>query len=109
VIYLRFAVVLLLAAAIGCSGPNRPDGPVDRYAIEGNVVRVDTTSQIATIQHEDIKGAEGKVWMAAMTMEFPVKEKVEFEKLKEGRRIKGTLFQRPSDFSYWIGEITVMP
>ena len=101
--------MLLLLAMTACTKSTRAAGPVDRYELEGSVVRVDSQARTATIKHGDIKNVQGKVWMAAMTMEFPIKEKVDFEKLKEGIRIKAALFQRPADLEYWIAEVTVLP
>lgn len=47
--------------------------------------------------------------MAAMTMEFPIKEKADLEKCKPRVRIKATLFQRPYDLEYWVAEVQVLP
>lgn len=102
-------LAMLLFVPLGCSQKGRATGPVDRYELEGVVVRVDSKAKSATIKHEDIKNVQGKVWMAAMTMEFPVKEQADFAKLKEGILIKAALFQRPADFEYWIAEVTVLP
>ena len=102
-------MLFLLLAMAACTKTTRAAGPVDRYELEGTVVRVDSKANTATIKHGDVKNRQGKVWMAAMTMEFPVKAKADFEKLKEGIRIKAALFQRPSDFEYWIAEVTVLP
>jgi len=64
----------------------------------GEVVRLDANLKVALIKHEDIPG-----WMKAMTMEFPVKDQAEFNKLKVGDQITATVFVR--DLDYWIGEI----
>jgi Cu/Ag efflux protein CusF len=47
--------------------------------------------------------------MAAMTMEFPVRETADIAKMKTGLRIKAALFQRPKDFDYWIADVQVLP
>jgi Cu/Ag efflux protein CusF len=52
----------------------------------------------ATIEHDEIVG-----WMGAMTMDFPVKDQAEWEKLQVGDRITGTVFV--SSDGYHLGEI----
>lgn len=105
-----FLTVLAGAALIlGCGGSQKSAGPTDRYELTGEVVRWDSASRLALVRHEDIKNAEGKVWMAAMTMEFPVREPADIAKMKTGLRIKAALFQRPKDFDYWIAEVQVLP
>jgi Cu/Ag efflux protein CusF len=74
------------------------DEPVKRYALHGEVLRLDTQGKIAAIKHEAIGD-----WMGAMTMEFPVKDQPEFDKLREGEKINATVFVQGN--SYWVGEI----
>jgi Cu/Ag efflux protein CusF len=69
-----------------------------RYALHGEILRLDAQGKIATIKHEKIGD-----WMGAMTMEFPVKDPQEFSALREGEHINGTVFVE--DLSYWVGEI----
>jgi Cu/Ag efflux protein CusF len=74
------------------------DEPVKKYALHGEVLRLDTQGKIAAIKHEKIGD-----WMEAMTMEFPVKAQPEFDKLRAGERINATVFVQGN--SYWVGEI----
>ena len=105
-----FLTVLAGAAlTLGCGGSPKTAGPVDRYELTGEVRRWDPATRLALVRHEDIKNAQGKVWMAAMTMEFPVREPADIAKMKSGIRIKAVLFQRPKDFDYWIAEVQVLP
>jgi protein SCO1/2 len=97
VLLLAFAILL---AGCGSKTPETPAGPEERYPMRGEVVSLDSKGQIAKIKHEEIKG-----WMEAMTMDFPVQEKSEFEKLKVGDRIAGTVFVR--DLDYRLGDIKV--
>ena len=69
-----------------------------RYALHGEVLRLDPQGKIATIKHQKIGD-----WMGAMTMEFPVKDQPDFNKLREGEKINGTVFVQGA--SYWVGEI----
>ena len=97
------AIVLLLA---GCkqeaARQEDKDQPLRRYALHGEVLRLDPKDKIAAIKHEKIGD-----WMEAMTMEFPVKEQAEFDKLRAGATINGTVFVQGN--SYWVGEIQESP
>lgn len=46
--------------------------------------------------------------MRAMTMEFPVKDAGDFQKLKPGVRLRASVFVRPADLEYWIANVTVV-
>ena len=74
------------------------DEPVKQYALHGEVLRLDAQGKIAAIKHEAIGD-----WMGAMTMEFPVKDQPEFDKLREREKINATVFVQGN--SYWVGEI----
>ena len=94
-----FAVFVLLA---GCRQPavqeEAKDEPVRRYALHGEVLRLDSQGRIAAIKHEKIGD-----WMEAMTMEFPVKEQPEFDRLRAGEKINATVFVQGN--SYWVADI----
>jgi Cu/Ag efflux protein CusF len=98
------AAVGLFMLLVGCqqatvtSEKEGKDEPVKRYALHGQVLRLDTQGKIAAIKHEKIGD-----WMEAMTMEFPVKEQSAFDKLREGEKINATVFVQGN--SYWVGEI----
>jgi Cu/Ag efflux protein CusF len=74
------------------------DEPVKQYAMHGEVLRLDTQGKIAAIK-------AGKIgdWMEAMTMEYPVKEQPEFDKLHVGDKIDATVYVQGN--SYWIGGV----
>jgi len=74
------------------------DEPVKQYAMHGEVLRLDTQDKIAAIKAGKIDG-----WMEAMTMEYPVKDKTEFDKLRTGEKISATVFVQGN--SYWVGGI----
>ncbi len=75
------------------------DQPVKQYALHGEVLRLDPQGKIAAIKHEAIGD-----WMGAMTMEFPVKDQAEFDKLRAGEKINATVFVQ-GDTNYWVGQI----
>jgi len=74
------------------------DQTLQRYELHGEVLRLDTQGKIAAIKHQKIGD-----WMEAMTMEFPVKDQAEFNKLHQGEKIRGTVFVQGT--TYWVGEI----
>jgi Cu/Ag efflux protein CusF len=74
------------------------DEPVKQYAMHGEVLRLDTQGKIAAIK----AGTIGD-WMEAMTMEYPVKEQPEFDKLHVGDKIDATVYVQGN--SYWIGGV----
>ena len=88
-----FAVLIL----VGCAG-SKPAAPPKEYPLKGVVVRLDNQVRTATIKHERIDG-----WMEAMTMEFPVHDAKEFEKLALGKAITATVYV--TDDGFWIGNI----
>ena len=80
---------------MGCA----KEPPVHRYALRGEIVKIDAAAHTATIKHEKIDG-----WMEAMTMEFPVKDPKEFATLRVRDNISATLFVSDAGV-YWIGDI----
>ena len=74
------------------------DQPIRQYALHGEVLRLDSQGRIAAIKHEKIGD-----WMEAMTMEFPVKDQPEFDKLRAGEKINATVFVQGN--SYWVADI----
>lgn len=106
----RHAILAFAAPLLGgCARKASADaGKEHKYFLEGTVVRLSPNASLAAIQHGPIRDKEGKTWMEAMTMEFPVKDAADRAKLKSGQQIRATLFQRESDLEYWIGEIEVI-
>ena len=93
------AMIFLLAGCRQAAVPEQSkDEPLRRYALHGEVLRLDPQGKIAAIKH-------GKIgdWMEAMTMEYPVKDPAEFSKLRAGETINATVFVQGN--SYWVGEI----
>ena len=74
------------------------DEAVKQYAMHGEVLRLDAQGKIAAIKAGKIEG-----WMEAMTMEYPVKDQTEFDKLHTGETINATVFVQGTN--YWVGGI----
>ena len=89
------SILLLALALCGCKSKS---APVERYKLDGVVVSLDPTGQSAKIDGQKIEG-----WMDAMAMDYPVKDKKEFDELKEKEHITATVFVQGLNF--WIGEI----
>ena len=102
---MRLWVVCLFLVLAGCQKSTvtgvkeeAKEEALHRYALHGEVLRLDPQGKIAAIKHQKIGD-----WMEAMTMEFPVKDQAEFNKLREGEEISGTVFVQGT--TYWVGEI----
>jgi Cu/Ag efflux protein CusF len=93
------ALFLLLAACQQSTVKEEAkDEPVKQYAMHGEVLRLDAQGKIAAIKAGKVDG-----WMEAMTMEYPVKDQTEFDKLRAGEKINATVFVQGN--SYWVGGI----
>jgi Cu/Ag efflux protein CusF len=84
------------------------DGTIKRYRLKGVVARRDVAHKFVTIKHGPIKNDSGKVWMEAMTMEFPVLKEPDFQILQIGASISAVVASRASDFKYWIEEVRLV-
>jgi len=60
--------------------------PEQRFELRGKVVGIDKSAGTVTLQHEAIPG-----YMAAMTMDYPLKDKWAFDILKPGQTLRATL------------------
>jgi Cu/Ag efflux protein CusF len=111
---LSIAFVILISALLagGCQTQTAEDAQApakeqaaetapQRYALHGKVVSLNEENKIAAIDHQEIVG-----WMGAMTMEFPVREQSEWEKLHVGEQINATVFVDATGFH--LGEIEVV-
>jgi len=96
-------VILVLAAvlALGCSRKAPPE-PIVEHAMVGEVMRLDPPNQLATIRHEAIKD-----FMGAMTMDYTVRDKDEFDKLHVGDKLNAIVFAQGGE--YWVGRISIQP
>lgn len=105
---LGIVAVGILLAGTGCNRTHPVEtksassAPVKTYTLQGEVKRLDAQHQVAVIQHGDIKG-----WMEAMTMEFPVRNPQEFQRLQVGQRITATV--RVQDLDYWLEAVQPLP
>ena len=87
---------LLLALCSACH--HAPD--YKKYAMHGEIVALNQQEHIATIKHDKIGD-----WMGAMTMEYPIKNPADWQKLAVGERIDATVFVSPEN--YYVGDVRV--
>jgi protein SCO1/2 len=66
-----------------------------RYELKGKVVGVDRAKGEVSVEHEEIKG-----YMAAMTMDFPLRDADALKVVEVGDRIQATLVV--ADEGYWL-------
>ena len=85
-----------------CSQAPPPKAEVKQYSATGEILALDPAAQTVKIKADKIEG-----WMDAMTMDFPVKNKGEFEKLKVGEKIHAAVTVQGTD--YWLSGITEAP
>lgn len=94
------ASVLAMSVLAGCSQAPKP--ALAEYQVTGEVLKLDPAAQTASLKAGKIEG-----WMEAMTMDFPVKDKQEFEKLKVGETIHAKVLVQGTD--YWLSGIAEAP
>ena len=94
--------VLAAAAVIlaGCAAKQESQGK--RYPMQGEIKALDPTAKSANINAGKIEG-----WMEAMTMEYPVRDKQAFGKLKVGEKIQAKVLVQGLD--YWIADVNESP
>src|SRR6266700_2028331 len=97
-----FAPLVCLAVMLAGCQRNPAPKPAAEYQMRGEVVRLDPAGQLATVKHDKIEG-----WMGAMTMEYPIKDKQEFTKLKVGEKIQAKILVQGTD--YWIATVNEEP
>ena len=93
--------LLLLSAIFLTSCSSGEVGGARRFELKGKVLSVDRAKGTAEIEHEEIKG-----FMAAMTMDFPVRDAETLKVMEAGQGVQATLVFA-DDGAYWL-ENTVL-
>jgi Cu/Ag efflux protein CusF len=83
---LRISVVTILAASVACSYRSGETGHEKHYQLSGKVVGLDSKRRTATVDGEAIPN-----FMEAMTMEYPIRDRDDFKRLRVGDRITATV------------------
>lgn len=93
-------VVVLLALMPACSKKQTGFAVAHRYAFTGVVVSLNAQDQTASIDGAAVPG-----FMGAMTMDYPIKSKSEFDRLRSGEKIKATLNTNASNDEYNLTDV----
>lgn len=97
---MRYLFLLLVVSIVfgGCSANRQPAGPERHYQLTGRVVALNPANHTATIDAAAIPN-----FMEAMTMEYPIRSRAEFQKLHTGDKITATI--NVSDDGYNLSNI----
>ena len=99
---MRFISIVVLSFFIAsCNSQGPKTGPEKHYALSGKVVALDAKEQTAAIDAAAIPG-----YMDAMTMDYPIRSKTEFESLHPGDKITATI-DIADDGRYSLSQIKV--
>lgn len=90
-----FAVLLAISllALSGCASAPKNAEPAKHYPMTGEIISVNAKDQTAQIKHGQIGD-----WMEPMTMDYPIKDKTEFQALRVGEKISATVDVRGTDY-----------
>ena len=111
-LFMKLLVIVVTALALlGCSGQQAPTvaatpaaasgaAGVKQYPMHGKIVSVNPAEKSAKIDAGPIGD-----WMAAMTMDYTIKDPAELAKVSAGQTIDATVFVNGDDV--WVGNISV--
>ena len=89
-----FSLLLLTAVCLAACSKGKP-AEARRYELKGKILSVDSAKASVLIEHEEIPG-----YMAAMTMDFPVRDAEVLKSMEPGQSIQATLVV--TDDAYWV-------
>ena len=88
-----FVTALAVCVTLTGCGGHSPAGNERHYQLTGRIIALNSKDHTATIDAATIPN-----FMEAMTMDYPVKSRVEFEKLHVGDKIKATVNVRDEGY-----------
>jgi Cu/Ag efflux protein CusF len=83
---LIFLAFLLFLTGLGCGPTSKSAAEVRHYHLTGRITALNAKDQTASVDQAAIPD-----WMEAMTMEYPIKSKSEFNTLHVGDKIQATV------------------
>lgn len=92
----RITSILLSASFLLLNGCAPKPSNAQRYEFKGKVLSVDRAKGEAKVEHEEVKG-----YMAAMTMDFPLRDAEALKVLEAGDLLSATLVIE-DDGGYWL-------
>lgn len=103
---MRLSVTLLIAALacallIGCGASTSTTAEPEIYDLHGKIVRIVPDDNTIFVDHDEIVG-----WMSAMTMEYPVADPADIERLSVGDEINAKVEVR--DLDYRLADIEIV-
>lgn len=90
--FITFAIATALLIALSCS-TTKSTGSEKHYQLSGVVLGLNAKDQTANIKHGPIAG-----WMEAMTMDYPIRSKQDFDQLHVGDHITATVVVNGTDY-----------
>lgn len=81
-------------ALVGCSAGTGSEAAGKKFPFRGTVVSVEANHKLANIKGDKVDG-----WMEAMTMDYPVPDPADLNKLKPGQEIHATLVVNGDEYS----------
>jgi len=92
---LRRTLTAALFASLLLDGCSPKPANEQRYELKGKVVAVDRAKGEVSVDHEEVKG-----YMAAMTMDFPVRDAEALKVMEAGDQLQASLVV--TDDGYWL-------
>ena len=84
-----------------------PKAELKTFLASGTIRKIEAAERTATIQHEEVRDTDGKVYMPAMTMPFTVMNATELDGLQSG---DGVVFRlNVSEKDSWIDKLKKAP
>jgi Cu/Ag efflux protein CusF len=96
-IYLAAALLLV---SLACSTKQAEFVVAHKYTLTGTVVSLNSKAQTASIDAAAVPG-----FMEAMRMDYPVKSRADFDRLRAGEKISATLNVSASNDEYNLTDI----
>ena len=98
----RLLVAILLVSVLACSKKQPAFAVAHRYTLTGRIVSLNPKDQTASIAADAIPN-----YMEAMTMDYPVESRADFDKLRVDEHIKATLNVSAGNDEYDLTSIQV--
>lgn len=103
----RFAVLLLVLAAVACAGEDEAPKPVSEpgetlYTVRGVILSRNTSDNTVFMDHEEIPG-----YMTAMKMDYAVRGAEVSTLPGDGKRVEAKL--HVTERAYWITDVKAIP
>ncbi|HEX7313719.1 MAG TPA: SCO family protein [Pyrinomonadaceae bacterium] len=96
----RLTSIVLFASFLLLNGCATKPANEQRYELKGKVISVDRAKGEVALDHEEVKG-----YMAAMSMDFPVRDAEALKILEAGDQVQASLVV--TDDGYWLDNLVI--